>query len=217
MTKLAVFDWNGTLLDDVEATLIGANAIFEYLGKEPLTLDVYLETITIPVKGFFMHHGVPEAELDAKADETAAIFDRVYHEAAEQCSLHEGAEELLRHLAERGTRSIVLSNHIIRSIDGLLNKFKCRELVSDLLANESLLTAWHSLTKGERLRRFLEENELSPGDVIILGDSPEEAEIGRELGVRSVLLTGGSYSEARLRAAKPDYLFHELAKVREIL
>jgi phosphoglycolate phosphatase len=50
-------------------------------------------------------------------------------------------------------------------------------------------------------------------EVIIIGDSPEEIEVGKAAGIKTVAITGGYYSTARLKASKPDFLISNLKEL----
>ncbi|PIS05447.1 MAG: hypothetical protein COT81_00935 [Candidatus Buchananbacteria bacterium CG10_big_fil_rev_8_21_14_0_10_42_9] len=54
-------------------------------------------------------------------------------------------------------------------------------------------------------------------EIILIGDAPEDIQIGQSLGIKTVGITGGYYSSARVKAAKPDYLIHRLEDLRRIL
>lgn len=55
------------------------------------------------------------------------------------------------------------------------------------------------------------------GSFSSIGDTREEVEIGKELGFKTVALTGGNNSTKILRSAKPDFLIHSLVELKEIL
>ncbi|WP_439373447.1 HAD family hydrolase [Bradyrhizobium sp. DASA03120] len=72
------------------------------------------------------------------------------------------------------------------------------------------------MSKGERLRRYIQENDLKPSATFIIGDMPVETNIARDLGLISVSITGGFVSDSRLQAAEPDYIIrshHELLPI----
>jgi len=54
-------------------------------------------------------------------------------------------------------------------------------------------------------------------DIIIVGDSLEEIEIGKNLGIKTVAITNGYVSTARLKAAKPDFLINTLTELIDIV
>lgn len=52
---------------------------------------------------------------------------------------------------------------------------------------------------------------------MIIGDSPEEVEIGKDVGIKTVAITGGYYSTSRLRKSKPDFLINNLIELIRIV
>lgn len=59
--------------------------------------------------------------------------------------------------------------------------------------------------------------EFKSKEVLVVGDTEEEIEIAKQFGCRSVGLTGGNISAARLKAAKPDFLIHNLNQLKSII
>ena len=56
-----------------------------------------------------------------------------------------------------------------------------------------------------------------PENTYLIGDSTEEPEIAHQLGLKCISITGGYFSTPRLKAAKPDFIVHNLKDVIEIL
>jgi phosphoglycolate phosphatase len=57
-------------------------------------------------------------------------------------------------------------------------------------------------------------------DIVIIGDTPHDISCGESLGVRTIAVATGSYSEEQLAACAPDYLFptlEEFARVRDAI
>ncbi|WP_031085710.1 phosphatase, partial [Streptomyces sp. NRRL WC-3549] len=48
-----VWDWNGTLLDDITAVVGATNAAFAEAGLPPMTLERYRETYCVPIPRFY--------------------------------------------------------------------------------------------------------------------------------------------------------------------
>src|SRR3990167_5908778 len=69
----------------------------------------------------------------------------------------------------------------------------------------------------ERLQKFLGQRSFLPKEIVIIGDSPEEVEVGKHLGIHTIAITGGFCSARRLKDTGPDYLIHNLAEMIEII
>ena len=53
--------------------------------------------------------------------------------------------------------------------------------------------------------------------IVIIGDTPLDVACGEHLGVRTIAVATGSYSETELAACNPDHLFASLADVDAVL
>lgn len=51
--SLIIWDFNGTLLDDVGAALGSVNDMLARRSKKPITLDEYREYIDVPIRHFY--------------------------------------------------------------------------------------------------------------------------------------------------------------------
>lgn len=56
--KFAIFDWNGTLIDDSHANLAGSNATFRLAGVPELTMERYRDTMDFPLIHFYNRNGI---------------------------------------------------------------------------------------------------------------------------------------------------------------
>lgn len=59
--------------------------------------------------------------------------------------------------------------------------------------------------------------EFSPEQTYVLGDTPRDIECGRAIGAWTVAIATGQYSVEELAAHRPDYLFADLSRPREVL
>ena len=103
-----VWDWNGTLLDDIDAVIAATNAAFAEIGLEPITLERYRELYCIPIPLFYerLMGRVPTGAEWLVMDET---FHRHYTLRRVDCRLTDGVEELLAQWALAGRSQSLLS------------------------------------------------------------------------------------------------------------
>lgn len=97
--SLVIWDWNGTLLDDVGPALASVNDMLERRKREPITLRQYYDYIGTPIRRFY------ERLFDLNAVDYAELlkeYNRGYEKHLERGSLMKGALEALdRFRAER--------------------------------------------------------------------------------------------------------------------
>lgn len=217
MIKLIALDWNGTLLSDTAACVEADNVLLKSLGGRPVGINLHRDTIVIPANDFYAMHGIPRDVLEKNVDVISRTFHEHYERRAARCRTRAGVRELLAWLKCRGIASVIISNHTVAGIESQLERLKIKEYFAAVLANEHLTTSMMERNKLMKLQRYLQEKGCNADEAIIVGDSPEEVEIGKALRIATVAITGGSYSTQRLRKAGPDYLISKLGQLRKIV
>jgi phosphoglycolate phosphatase len=213
--KIIVFDWNGTLLDDLEQSLAGFNAVLRMMGAPEFSVDEYQQRYTVPFIKLYESGGVDADELRAREVEVHQVFHATYDQAALSAQLRQGAQELLDFLRQNRIRILVLSNHTVHDIRFQAARLGIEPFFDAVLANDVNGVAYITRGKDQRLKDYMQQHAIEGG--IIVGDTVEEVEIGQDIGLISVALTGGMCSEQRLREIGPDHLIDSLAQLPPIL
>ena len=63
----------------------------------------------------------------------------------------------------------------------------------------------------------MHKNNYKKQEVMIVGDSPEEIEIGKSLGLKTIAITNGYYSKFRLKKKNHDYMINNLHELKRII
>lgn len=215
--KSAAWDWNGVLIADTCACLDADNHVLETFGGTPVNIKQYRETIIIPAIDFYAQHGCDRDELLANSEKLGEVFHSFYEPRAARCRTRRGAREALKFLKANFIDSVILSNHTVEGIEFQLNRLNIADYFAKILANSELDSSMKERNKLEKLARYLSAKGYKGSEALIIGDSPEEIEIGKKLGLTTIAITDGYYSTPRLRAAKPDYLINNLAEIKQIV
>lgn len=217
MIRSVTFDWNGTLIADTRACMDADNHVIRTYGGRPVDLGEYRKTIIIPAVDFYVQHGCDRERLLADSKKLGEVFHEYYEPRASKCRSRKGARELLEYIKDNSIDSIVLSNHTVEGIEFQLRRLGLSDYISAVLANSERDASMKGRNKSEKLDRHMSDNDYKREEVLIVGDSPEEIEIGRGLGLKSVAITGGYYAGFRLIESKPDYLINSLTEMIDIL
>ncbi len=216
--KLAIFDWNGTLLADTRMAWIASNECLKFYGAEPISYEKQLETFDFPIIHYYKRNGIDVDTVLRTKEEANEIFQNSYNALAKNARTRRGARKLLGWLQENNVDCIILSNYVVERIEAQLERLNIRNYFSYVSANTcngtSILNATNKL---ERLSDFMIKRGYQPQNAFIIGDSKEEPDIGRHMGVTSIGITGGCINERRLRAAKPDHVISALPETIDIL
>ncbi|MEX3953357.1 HAD family hydrolase [Paraburkholderia sp. EG287A] len=206
MKSTLVLDWNGTLLDDTELILQTINSIIFRFNKPSLDLAIFQEKCEFPFSVLYRNLGLTENEIAIAQNDGNALFHDYYESRVGSVLPRDGVSEMLKLAKKNSMRVIVLSNHICGPIKIALRRLGIQNYITDVLAYDNRATQYEDVTKGEKLAIYIKKMGIDPSLTFIVGDTPEECSISRTLHLKSVAITGGAVSDARLRDAQPDYL-----------
>lgn len=214
--KLAVFDWNGTLIDDSRCNWEGGNHCLKAFGKDPITYDQYRETMDFPVLHFYARNGIDADTYLKNFQNAGAAFLDNYKRLAAAAPLRRGAPKLLDWLLDNGYDLMVLSNFVQHELEAQMAERHVLKYFKHISGNLAFNEVEHSrTTKRQRLEATL--SAYDPGASFIIGDSLEEPDIARHYGMKAFSVTWGCFAPHRLQKGGTDHLIDELAEVSEIL
>ncbi len=217
MIKLVAFDWNGTLLADTQTVVNATSIELNELYGRKIGIGEYRQEFVIPVRTFFINLGISEKELDKNYKKSAAIFEREYEKRALRCRTRSGTRKLLEWLKSQNIKSAIFSNHKINGVLRQTERLNITNFFAKILANDHMRDAYSIKGKEKRLIVYLKNQKIPHSQVLVIGDTDEEIIIGRDMGAKTVAITNGHSTTARLKAEKPDYLINNLEEVIGII
>lgn len=215
--KLVVFDWNGALFADNHASYKASVETLKVLGLPPVSFQYWRDNLTFPTINYYLKLGAKKQEAFKKSIQIGKAFDRVYDQESAKCRTRRGAKRLLAWLDRKKIKAVLLSNHTHQVIKGHLKRVRIERYFDRILAFDKLSECIDAVGKLERLKKYLRQAKYNPQSVAVVGDAPEEVEMGQAVGAVSIGITNGYYSTPRLKASKPDYLISNLAELIRII
>ncbi|GAA0899460.1 MULTISPECIES: HAD family hydrolase [Streptomyces violaceusniger group] len=192
-----VWDWNGTLLHDIDAVISATNASFQEIGLPPITIERYRDLYCVPVPRFYerLMGRLPSDEEWAVMDQA---FHRHYWALAETAALAIGARQLLTEWQEAGLTQSLCS---LAPHEYLLPLVRTHGIERHFVRVDGR-TGQSNTGKAEQMMRHIAALEgMPPQRMVVIGDALDDAVAARHVGARAVLYTGGSHSRASLEAA----------------
>jgi phosphoglycolate phosphatase-like HAD superfamily hydrolase len=192
-----VWDWNGTLFDDLHIVLEAVNLGLASLGAGPISLDEYRTHYTRPVKLFYDR--LLGRDLDSNEWE---LLDRRFHEEyrhmLDRAQPHPEAIAALEWVRERSIPQSLLSmapHDDLVPLVGRLGLTPYFDRIDGLRGPAGDRKAVYL----ERHLRALIAGE-DPADVLVVGDTPDDAMAAAHVGTRCVLYDNGSHHRHELEA-----------------
>jgi phosphoglycolate phosphatase-like HAD superfamily hydrolase len=189
-----VWDWNGTLLDDLGLVVTATNAAFVSVGGRTVEPDEHRRAFRRPVAEFYAE--ILERAVDA--DEFGRL-DRIFHDAYRlgltTTSLAADAKEAIK--SWPGTQSL-LSMWFHAELVPAVETYGLSGMFSRI---DGLRTEIGGDLKAGHLARHLDGMGVTGDQTVLIGDSLDDGAAADSVGAASVLYTGGFTDPARLRAS----------------
>jgi phosphoglycolate phosphatase-like HAD superfamily hydrolase len=193
VTVHLVWDWNGTLLDDLHIVVAATNASLAFVGAPPVTADEHRRDFRRPIVDYYS--GVLGRPLDVV--EFAAmneVFHREYRRLLVDCALTADALEAMR--TWRGTQSLLsmwFHTELVPEVDR-------RGLAALMSRVDGLRSADWGDHKADHLAEHLVALGVRGEECVLIGDSIDDADAAASVGARCVLYSGGFTDPERLAA-----------------
>ena len=215
MIELVTFDWNGTIFADTQLIVEATNYEIQLFGGQPLPGRELVNGFYFPVIDFLCDQGCNREALKDPA--SAEKFHQFYEARADKCRTRAGIRTVLEYNTNNSIDSVILSNHIKPEIEVQLERLRLSQYFDAVLAHEKYTDTSQGNNKVQRFVDYLAQTEQDPCKALIVGDSPEDIGIGKDLGMVTVGITEGFYPTAKLKASNPDYLIGNLGKLVKII
>ena len=188
-----LWDFNGTLLDDVEAGIESTNVLLAARSLPLIeSVEEYRRIFGFPVIDYYKRLGFDfEKEPYEKV---AHEWVELYLQNVKKSRLYDGADEALSMLKERGIDQIILSATEKNMLEEQLSSLGIRQYFSDVLGMEDV----YAHGKIELGKAWIDKTR--PARAALIGDTVHDYEVARGIGVECILVAGGHQSRQKLTA-----------------
>lgn len=199
-----IFDWSGTLVDDLPAAWHATNYVFQQAGLAAMSLDRFRAEFCLPFTKFYDRYTphLPIQQLEAWFH---VRFREVQHTVVELPH----ARDFLRFAKENQLRTFVLS-----SIHADYYHQQASAMGFQTFLDRPYLQVWD---KRQKIHEIIAENGLVPAETLFVGDMQHDMETARHGGVHSCGVLTGYNTLDQLREATPDLIVEHLSELQAIL
>ncbi|MDF5751125.1 HAD family hydrolase [Spongiactinospora sp. TRM90649] len=186
VTKHIVWDWNGTLFHDIDAVVGATNELFRPYGLPPITPDGFRQVYTRPIWiAYERMLGRPLNEGEWQVLDEG--FHEHYHRLMLDCGLTTDCRDSLREWERGGGSQSLLS---MWAHERLVPKVTEFGLHGHFERIDGLRSAAGG-HKAEHMVAHIQALGVDPAQVLVIGDSLDDAHAAQHAGARAVLYTGG--------------------------
>ena len=192
--RQVLWDWNGTLLDDLTYAIGVRNRTFPAFGLPRIgSVAEYHRQFTFPVRRYYERAGVTDETFVAVAHAWMAEYVRGF----DTVPLHVDAAEALARFAAAGVRQAVLSATRRDMLESQIARFPIRAYFTDVLG----LSDIYARSKEAVGLDYLARCGVPAASTLMIGDTLHDAEVARAMGTECVLVARGHQSRETLLTA----------------
>lgn len=189
-----IWDWNGTLLNDIDFCVSTINILLKKRDLPLLNLESYKEVFSFPVKDYYQAIGFDFGKEDFSIP--AREFIDLYDNGVSNCLLHNSAVEVLTHFKNMGLKQFVLS----AMKQDMLEQTLKQQNIYHFFEGVAGLNDHYGASKIERGEQLISEFNIEKSSARIIGDTIHDFEVAENLGIPCILIADGHQSEERLKS-----------------
>lgn len=199
-----IFDWSGTLVDDLPPTLHATNFVLEKFNVPPMDRDEFRRRFRLPYPEFYeeMLPGVPIESLEGH-------FRHAFHHSPVGVTVLDHAHEMLDWCQHHGIRCFVLSSMDEGLFFDQVHHFGLHHHFEAIYAGV--------IDKRQKIHGILDHHDLDRAQVAFIGDMAHDIDTARHGGIASVAVATGYDFPDRLAAHSPTHSFDHLGDFRQWL
>ena len=204
MFRNLIFDWSGTLVDDLGPVIEATNAVFERYHLPPFDRDRFRREFRLPYSEFYAEFlpDIPLAELEVH-------FRPAFSSAKSPVTVLPHAREKLEWCTHHGIRAFVLTSMDTQAFERQMDDFQLRHHFEATYSGV--------IDKRDMIHEIIERHRLKPQETAFVGDMTHDVETARHGGLSSIaVLTGYQHPEV-LAAVRPDLTVPDLEALRALM
>ncbi len=209
-----LWDWNGTLLDDVDECIEIINVSLANRKLKTIDRTQYLEKFQFPVKKYYEEIGF-NFSLES-FEKVGREYIDAYATRMFECRLHDSAVEILQRLSLAGKKQYILSALNHAALQKCIGEFGLARFFEEARG----LDDHYAHSKVELGRTLMADLGIACDSAVLIGDTLHDYEVAQDLGIDCILIAAGHNSRKRLDQCDTK-IFADLrelnAKIGEIL
>ena len=205
-----IWDFNGTVLDDVRLGIRCVNIMLEKRGLPTLdSVESYQKAFGFPIDAYYRRLGF---DFEKEDYETVLAPEWVAHYLAGEphCGMNPGVRETMEAVTAMEVPQIMLSASKLEQLESQLDRLGIRNVFDEVLGLDNI----HARSKAFLALAWKERNPRACP--LFVGDTGHDAEVAAAIGADCVLYTGGHQSEAQLSGLGYP-LIHDLRELISLL
>lgn len=190
--KHILWDYNGTLLDDLQYCIEIINRMLAERNLQVLTTDTYRRHFDFPVRNYYEAIGFSFKK--ESFEKVGTDFIQRYNAKADTLILKKTAREILELFQKKGLQQYIITARNEANMAAEIKRLRIEHFF-DALAG---LSDNYADGKTERAKELLKSVKANPKECLLIGDTTHDAKVAEALGTDCILLSDGHHPSEKL-------------------
>jgi phosphoglycolate phosphatase len=208
VTKLLIFDWDGTLMDSPARIVASLRGAMDELGLPPLPTTQLASVIGLGLREAWSTL-VPQAD-NSLLTHLIDIYRRLFiYDCPVPQQLYPGARETLEQCADAGYLLAVATGKSRAGLHRVLGETELGPLFQATRGSDEARSKPDPLM----LQQILDELDLPPTEALMVGDTDFDLEMANRCGMPAIGVTYGVHPVERLMPHQPAALIDDIQQL----
>ena len=204
MFKNLLFDWSGTLCDDLALTLEATNYVLAQYDRPALTREQFRDEFQLPYPDYYARK-TPEARLV----DLEKYYRHAFDHAVTQVTIIPHAKAFLEFCRSRGIRCFILTSMDPRAFDEQARFLGLKDYFEHIHSGVR--------NKEEYIYTLLRQHSLNPADTAFIGDMQHDINAAHCAGIIGIGVLTGYNNAAQLSISNPDLTVPHLGALQSFM
>ncbi|MEG3897904.1 MULTISPECIES: HAD-IA family hydrolase [unclassified Microcoleus] len=206
MTKVIIFDFDGTLADTIDILLSITNRLSVEFGFKSATKEELAQLSNLTSWQILKYSGISIFKFPLLIRKLKAEL----HSEIPNIQLFPGIKEVLLELKKLGFQlGIITSN----SRENVLETLE----INGLQDTFTFIYSGSTFGKHKVINRWLKREQINAEEVVYVGDEIRDIDAAKKTGIKVIAVSWGFNSQEALAAQNPDFLIERPQELIEIM
>ena len=206
MTKVIIFDFDGTLADTIDILLSVTNRLSAEFGFKSATKEELAQLSNLNSWQILQYSGISIFKFPLLIRRLKAEL----HSELPHIQLFPGIKEVLLELKKRGFQLGIITSNSRENVLGTLEK-------NGLQDTFTFIDSSSTFGKHKVINRWLKTEHINAEEVVYVGDEIRDIAAARKTGIKVIAVGWGFNSPEALAAQNPDFLIERPQELIEIM
>ena len=208
--KYIIWDWNGTLVDDVWLCVEALNLVLKKRNMPLVNRQRYITEFSHPVREYYQKLGF---DLSSESFESlVAEFNAAYNNGKDRCALQPSAERMLGLCTKAGFFQVLLSAYQQKKLRQAVRYFNLHNHFAAICG----LDDFNACSKIQTAITMAEQLQLNNTETLLIGDTIHDYEVAQAIECDCVLIENGHNSRDILQSCGATVV-ESLAELEKVL